>query len=93
MAYGDLDNNLEVLYRMIGIVAQENILGLLRDDDSAFYQKVASTGRLIACSEVDWTEFPGNKVYFEGVPPELPNDIVSITASKYQELRGRLTAL
>jgi phosphoribosylaminoimidazole-succinocarboxamide synthase len=27
-----------------------------------------------------------------GIPPELPNEIVSITASKYQELRERLTA-
>ena len=27
-----------------------------------------------------------------GQPPELPNEIVSITASKYQELRERLTA-
>jgi len=27
-----------------------------------------------------------------GEPPELPNEIVSITASKYQELRERLTA-
>ena len=27
-----------------------------------------------------------------GNPPELPNEIVSITASKYQELRQRLTA-
>jgi phosphoribosylaminoimidazole-succinocarboxamide synthase len=27
-----------------------------------------------------------------GVPPQLPNEIVSITASKYQELRERLTA-
>ena len=27
-----------------------------------------------------------------GFPPELPNEIVSITASKYQELRERLTA-
>lgn len=72
MAYGDLDRNLEILYRMVGIVAQENILGLLRDDDRAFYEEVASTGRLIACSEVDWKEFPGNKIYLEGVPPELP---------------------
>jgi phosphoribosylaminoimidazole-succinocarboxamide synthase len=28
-----------------------------------------------------------------GNPPQLPNEIVSITASKYQELRERLTAL
>jgi phosphoribosylaminoimidazole-succinocarboxamide synthase len=27
-----------------------------------------------------------------GTPPELPNEIVSITAQKYQELRERLTA-
>ncbi len=27
-----------------------------------------------------------------GTPPELPNEIVSITASRYQELRERLTA-
>lgn len=38
----------------------------------------------------NWLSANWNQV---GVPPELPNDIVSITASKYQELRGRLTAL
>ena len=38
----------------------------------------------------NWLSANWNQV---GVPPELPNDIVLITASKYQELRGRLTAL
>jgi phosphoribosylaminoimidazole-succinocarboxamide synthase len=38
----------------------------------------------------NWLSANWNQV---GVPPELPNYIVSITASKYQELRGRLTAL
>ncbi len=38
----------------------------------------------------NWLSANWNQV---GVPPELPNDIVSTTASKYQELRGRLTAL
>ena len=38
----------------------------------------------------NWLSANWNQV---GVPPELPKDIVSTTASKYQELRGRLTAL
>ena len=38
----------------------------------------------------NWLSANWNQV---GEPPELPNDIVSITASKYQELRQRLTAL
>jgi phosphoribosylaminoimidazole-succinocarboxamide synthase len=38
----------------------------------------------------NWLSANWNQV---GEPPELPNEIVSITASKYQELRERLTAL
>jgi len=38
----------------------------------------------------NWLSANWNQV---GVPPELPNEIVSITASKYQELCGKLTAL
>jgi phosphoribosylaminoimidazole-succinocarboxamide synthase len=38
----------------------------------------------------NWLSANWNQV---GVPPELPDDIVSTTASKYQELRGKLTAL
>jgi phosphoribosylaminoimidazole-succinocarboxamide synthase len=37
----------------------------------------------------NWLSANWNQV---GQPPELPNEIVSITASKYQELRERLTA-
>jgi phosphoribosylaminoimidazole-succinocarboxamide synthase len=37
----------------------------------------------------NWLSANWNQV---GEPPELPNEIVSITASKYQELRERLTA-
>jgi phosphoribosylaminoimidazole-succinocarboxamide synthase len=38
----------------------------------------------------NWLSANWNQV---GEPPELPNEIVSITATKYQELRERLTAL
>ena len=37
----------------------------------------------------NWLAANWNQV---GEPPELPNEIVSITAKKYQELRQRLTA-
>ena len=38
----------------------------------------------------NWLAANWNQV---GEPPELPNEIVSITAKKYQDLRERLTAL